>query len=230
MIYKDAIDREYSCLHISGPTSNLNKTRLARGLLSTILVETPIAQKPSITFDTKTVFNGVLAFMVSVFAAFPSFAQEVQSGRSDIRLEEVVVTAQRREQAIMDVPISITAYTEDQIVDARIESIEDYFDTTPNIFVTAGATRNGNNVTHSSLGLALRGVSNIGGDTSSFGIYLDDFNISNGTLNPHLMDMERIEVLRGPQGTYFGRNASGGVLSINSNKPDKDFYASAGID
>ena len=230
MIYKDAIHREYSCLLIPGPTSNLNKIRLATELLSAVLVETPIAQKPSITFDTKTIFNGVLAFMVSVFAASPGFAQEVQSGTPDFRLEEVVVTAQRREQVIMDVPISITAYTEDQIVDARIESIEDYFDTTPNIFVTAGATRNGNNVTHSSLGLALRGVSNIGGDTSSFGIYLDDFNISNGTLNPHLMDMERIEVLRGPQGTYFGRNASGGVLSINSNKPDKDFYASAGID
>ena len=51
MIYKKAIDSEYSCLHISGPASKLNKMRITAGLLSSVLVETPIAQEQSITFD-----------------------------------------------------------------------------------------------------------------------------------------------------------------------------------
>ena len=140
-------------------------------------------------------------------------AQEVMAA-----FEEITVTAQRREQSLQDVPISLTAYSAESLEKNMVEGIEDYFAKTPNVYITDGATRSGN-VSESELGLAIRGISNIGGNSSSFGAYIDDFNVTRATLNPHLVDIERIEILRGPQGTYFGRNASAGAISIYTKKP-----------
>ncbi|ABQ71118.1 TonB-dependent receptor [Rhizorhabdus wittichii] len=140
-------------------------------------------------------------------------------------LEDIVVTAQRRSESIQNVPVAVTAFNTQELQRANIQDVGAYFQNTPNVFITDSPVRSGNNVSSSALGLALRGISNVGGNASSFGIYLDDFNISNIALNPHLIDMERIEVLRGPQGTYFGRNASGGVMSLNTAKPDTRGFA-----
>jgi len=60
---------------------------------------------------------------------------------------------------------------------------------------------------------------------NTFGVYMDEFSVSTATSNPGVMDIERIEVLRGPQGTYFGRNAVGGALNITTKKPTNDFFA-----
>jgi len=157
-----------------------------------------------------------LAFALVVSAglyAAPAIAQE-----EELVLEEVIVTAQRREQSVMDVPISITAFTATVIEANMIENVENYFDMSPNLTISEGATRAGN-VSTSSQGLAIRGISNVGGDSLSYGFYIDDFNVTRATLNPQLIDMNRIEVLRGPQGTFFGRNASAGVISLTTNKP-----------
>ena len=149
------------------------------------------------------------------FSADPATAAEGQG----FSLEEIVVTAQRRQESLMEVPISMTAFTEVTLEKNMIDEVEDYFIKTPNIHISDGATRSGN-VSSSSHGLAIRGISNVGGNTSSFGFYVDDFNITKATLNPHLVDVERIEVMRGPQGTFFGRNASGGVINVTTNKPN----------
>ncbi|WP_417624030.1 TonB-dependent receptor [Paremcibacter congregatus] len=138
-----------------------------------------------------------------------------------VTLEEITVTAQRREQSLMEVPISMTAFSADAIEKQNITDIEDYFAKTPNVFITDGASRSGL-VSGSSLSLAIRGISNIGGSASSFGIYVDEVSTTNGIVNPHLVDVERIEILRGPQGTFYGRNASGGVMSIVTKKPGNE--------
>ncbi|SEA29819.1 TonB-dependent receptor [Microbulbifer marinus] len=136
-------------------------------------------------------------------------------------LEEVVVTAQKREQALQDVPVSVTAFTSESIERSGIEEFEDYASRTPNV----GFTQQGNRAFTK---VAIRGVTNIGGKANAVGIYLDEFNIApnilvNGysrTADTELFDVERIEVLRGPQGTYFGRNTMGGAINITSQKPD----------
>nr|WP_279347114.1 TonB-dependent receptor [Govania unica] len=153
--------------------------------------------------------------MISIAGGVSTAAQAQDVGGT---LEEITVTAQRREQSLQDVPISLTAYSAESLQRNMVEGISDYFVKTPNVYITEGATRSGN-VSESELGLAIRGISNIGGNSSSFGVYIDDFNVTRATLNPHLVDIERIEILRGPQGTYFGRNASAGAISIYTKKP-----------
>jgi iron complex outermembrane receptor protein len=144
-------------------------------------------------------------------------------------LKPIVVTSQRREESLKDVPISITAFTAAALRDNMVDDLTGYFDKTPNVSYMEGGAR-------SKRSISIRGVSDIGGLTSSFAVYVDEFNVANGpvtandnntngSLNPQLHDIERIEVLRGPQGTFFGRNAAGGALSFITKKPTADFYA-----
>ena len=131
-------------------------------------------------------------------------------------LEEVVVTAQRREQNLQDVPVSVTVFTGPFIDQANIRSPTDYLNLTPNVSFTEDGQSGARG-----LGIGIRGVNNlVTGENAvinSIGIYLDEFSVAsvpNGVANPFLPDMERIEVLRGPQGTFFGRNAVGGALNL----------------
>ena len=159
-------------------------------------------------------------------AAAPAHAQSVAAAAGAVApvqddangVADIVITAERRSESIQKVPVAVTAFSAEDMRRANIKDIGSYFASTPNVFITDSPIRSGNNVSSSALGLAIRGISNVGGNASSFGIYLDDFNISHIALNPHLLDMERVEVLRGPQGTYFGRNAIGGAINITTNQ------------
>ncbi|MGH8314220.1 MAG: TonB-dependent receptor, partial [Steroidobacterales bacterium] len=136
-------------------------------------------------------------------------------------LEEVVVTAQRREQNLQDVPISITAFSGAQLEKSNVKGAVDYLVQTPNVSFTEDAQSGSRG-----LGISVRGVNNLVSGENAFvnsvGIYLDEFSVAsvpNGVSNPFLPDMERVEVLRGPQGTYFGRNSLGGALNIVTHAP-----------
>ena len=135
-----------------------------------------------------------------------------------LELEEVVVTAQRREQSLQDVPISISAFTTETIDKFMFNDVGEYIIRTPNAsFTTDGAK--------SRRRLSIRGVTDFLAinntlKPSTFGFYVDDFSVSASTANPPILDIERIEILRGPQATYFGQNALGGGISITSNKAD----------
>lgn len=148
----------------------------------------------------------------------------------DLALEEIFVTAQRRVQTLFEVPVSITAFTADMIQRANMTEAKDYIAMAPNITFTEDGE-----VGNRGFNVSIRGVSDVDlGEVSaanSIGYYLDEFNIgivSRGVINPQLLDVERIEVLRGPQGTYFGRNAVGGALNLTTKKPDENFYAEVG--
>jgi iron complex outermembrane recepter protein len=167
-----------------------------------------------------SLIGSALSILVS---SFPAYALE-----SEPALEEVVVTAQRREQSLQEVPVSITAFSKEQMQTAGIEEAKDYFLFTPNVsFTEDGETG------ERSVGISMRGVSDfanaltdIGGLSNSFGVYVDELNLANTankTANPELQDLERIEVLRGPQGTYFGRNATGGALNLTTTLPHDSF-------
>ena len=151
--------------------------------------------------------------------------------QDDRVLEEIIVTAQRREQSLQEVPVAVTAFTGEALEVANITEAAQYLDLTPNVSYTEDGQ-----VGSRGISIAMRGVSNINTDESSFiqsiGVYLDEFSVASvgqGTVNPQLQDLERIEVLRGPQGTYFGRNAVGGALNLTTRKPQPEFDASMSV-
>ncbi len=170
---------------------------------------------------TKTLFPLTL-LSAAVFNTMPAVAQE-----TSLALEEVVVTAQRREQSIQDVPISVTAFTGADLQQRNITNAVDYLKITPGVsFTEDGQTGS------RGMGIAVRGVNSLvtgeNAFVNSIGIYLDDFSVAsvpNNVANPNLADMDRVEVLRGPQGTFFGRNAVGGALNLTTKKPTEDFEA-----
>jgi iron complex outermembrane receptor protein len=139
------------------------------------------------------------------------------------RVQEVVVTAQDRRQRLQDVPISATAFTAADLTETRVTAVEDYAAMTPNLTSTSSGRRSASDIT-------IRGVSNLGGQNNAFGVYVDGLNVtpssSDIAINPKLLDVRRIEVLRGPQGTHFGRNAIAGAVSIITEKPDDEWSAS----
>ena len=163
----------------------------------------------------KTSLFAVLAASIAV----PVYSQSA--------LEEIVVTAQRREQNLQDVPVSVTAFTGATIERGNLRAARDYLALTPNVAFTDDGQ-----VGSKGIGIAVRGVSNmISGAAentgiNSIGIYMDGFSIASvpsGVSNPALPDMQSIEVLRGPQGTFFGRNSVGGALNLRTADPTDEF-------
>ena len=148
--------------------------------------------------------------------------------QDSVGIEEVVVTAQRREQNLQDVPISISAFSADAVEAYMFNDVTDYVTRTPNISWKSDGSK-------SRRELSIRGVTNFLDVNSplrpsTFAFYVDDFSIVGSSSNPPLMDVERIEVLRGPQATYFGRNATGGGISITSKTPHNNLAGSVMVD
>ena len=162
---------------------------------------------------------------IALFSMQNAFAQEAPESGSLV-LEEVIVTAQRRVESLQDVPISISTFSNEQLIKTSITHAAEYLVQTPNV----GFSEDGEGGSRS-INVSIRGVSNITLDgiasSNSIGYYIDDLSVgavAQGTINPQLQDMERIEVLRGPQGTYYWRNAVGGALNITTMKPNEEAY------
>jgi iron complex outermembrane receptor protein len=143
--------------------------------------------------------------------------------------DEVVVTAQRKQENIQTVPISLSAITAVTLQNADVKGIGDYFAMVPNVSYVTNGSRD-------RVDISVRGISNQldpYGDVrpASYAFYIDDFNVAALTSNPQIDDLARVEVLRGPQGTYFGRNAEGGAINIATNRPQASaFYGDGSVD
>jgi iron complex outermembrane receptor protein len=145
------------------------------------------------------------------------------------QLEEVLVTAERREASVQDVPIAVSAYSEEMIERLQIDDTLDLINVVPNLF-------GGNNT---GLGTANMYYLRAQGNDESIstfdppvGTYVDDVYITRQNVNNvALFDVERIEVLRGPQGTLYGRNTTGGAISVVMKKPSDTMqgYVEAGV-
>ncbi len=138
-------------------------------------------------------------------------------------LEEVVVTAQRREQRIQDVPISVTALSQEQMDAQGVRSVDEVARLTPGITFQRADARNGAMST-----ISIRGIASTGG-ASTTGVYIDDTPIQVRALGaggaafnafPGVFDLERVEVLRGPQGTLFGAGSEGGTVRFITPQPN----------
>ena len=137
-------------------------------------------------------------------------------------IEEVVVTAQKREQNLQNVSISVTAFNNEQLDKLGVEEPTDIIAFIPNFeFQQAGANDN----------LSIRGISLLefgDGNEAPVGFYVDEvYKATLGGQTVQFFDLERVEVLRGPQGTLFGRNTTGGLVHIVTRKPTDEFEASA---
>ncbi|MGX7953550.1 TonB-dependent receptor [Tsuneonella sp. HG249] len=174
---------------------------------------------------TITTFRAATSSIALSFAlaASPAFAQDDASSSDGQDAEAdnvIVVTAQLREENVQEVPIAITALTSDDLEAAKIEDALDLQFNAPN--VTLSANRN----------LTIRGVGSqsFGGtNDTNIGVLINGVFLQQGSTFGEFFDLERIEVLRGPQGTLFGRNTTGGLINLVTKKPTDDFegYVSA---
>ncbi len=138
-------------------------------------------------------------------------------------VDEIIVTAQKREQAILDVPIAISAISDQSIRDAGVRDIKELAVLSPSLVVTSTQSESAGTT------VRVRGVGTTGdnlGLESSVAVFVDGvYRNRNSVALSELGDVARIEVLRGPQGTLFGKNASAGLLHIITKKPSLDEMA-----
>lgn len=165
--------------------------------------------------------GGSLVTLAMLALASPLHAQDAEV--DDGALEEIVVTAQKRTEKLIDVPISITAISADQLLERGANNVRDLAFSVPN-FTTY--SQNDGNPT-----ILVRGLSsssrNVGFE-SGLGVYVDGvYTGRTATFTQDLDDVERVEVLRGPQGTLFGKNTTIGAISISTERPGNDFKGSA---
>ena len=138
-------------------------------------------------------------------------------GVSSVLLEKITVTARKREEPIQNVPLSVTHFSSEQIDTLKVRGLEDLSVSMPNVALddigTVGGIAN----------FSIRGLginSSIPSVDPTVGVFVDGVYVgaTNGTLFD-TFDIESIEVLRGPQGTLFGRNVTGGAILVNTKKP-----------
>jgi outer membrane receptor protein involved in Fe transport len=141
-------------------------------------------------------------------------------------LEEIVVTATRREERLQDVPVSVLAFSQEKLDAQGLKNIDDLARLSPGLTFQRNGMSSAGNYNDEGSDINIRGVDSAAG-TSTTGIYIDDTPIQTrhvgfGSVNafPALFDLDRVEVLRGPQGTLFGAGAEGGVVRFISPEPN----------
>ncbi|MGS2724862.1 TonB-dependent receptor [Porticoccus sp. GXU_MW_L64] len=159
---------------------------------------------------TRTV-SLILTAGLSAYVGHAAVAEEAKEAE-----EEIVITAQLREQKLQDVPVAVTAFSANDIQKAGIGNTQDFIDLTPNVSLD-------DSFTYGNTFVSIRGVSQINNADSPVAIVVDGVPQNNQKqFKMNLFDIERIEVLKGPQGSLYGRNAIGGAISIISKKPSDE--------
>ncbi len=174
----------------------------------------------------KTTLSAVIA--ASLFGSDAALAQQ---GSSGFVLEEVVVTARKREENLQRTPLSIAAFTANELSQRQIRSTDQLADVTPNLTFDAYAPSSGQNASSQ---IYIRGIgqSDFTAVTDpGVGLYIDGVYLARSFGgNMDFLDLERIEILRGPQGTLFGRNTIGGAIALHTRRPDDTFAGSVELE
>jgi len=178
---------------------------------------------------TRSVSRRLLPTVSAVLLAtnFAGAALAQQENAQD-QLAEVVVTAQKRTSTVQETPISITAITGKELQDRGITDLSQIVQSVPGVSMR----QSGPGQTE----LEMRGMTSAGGNSSTVGFYLDDTPLTapasaqNGkvVIDPNLYDLNRIEVLRGPQGTLYGSGSMGGTIKLVPNAPDTKAFDVSG--
>ncbi|MBK6674706.1 MAG: TonB-dependent receptor plug domain-containing protein [Proteobacteria bacterium] len=158
-----------------------------------------------------------LAVMAAIAAQSTMISQGARAADGPA-LEEITVTATRVATDVQDIPLAISAFSAEGLEKLNITELQDLTGNVPNILIAGdnGGTTGGS--------FYMRGIPNVG-------VYLDGiWQVSNnGLLTRDFAELDRIEVLRGPQGTLYGRDSTGGSIHIHSKKPSKEFGVNASL-
>lgn len=150
--------------------------------------------------------------------SLPAYAQDAAQGNQGV--EEIVVTARGRNEALQNVPLAVTAFSEKAIEDKKITGVSDFLSSTPNISINQSQSAGVSFLT-------VRGVSQVRNGESPVAVVIDGVQqVTSRQLTQELFDLQSIEVLRGPQGALYGRNAIGGAIVINTKKPSETLEGS----
>ncbi|MEM9255001.1 MAG: TonB-dependent receptor [Pseudomonadota bacterium] len=172
--------------------------------------------------------SGLLLLSCSLSA--PLLAQDAQTTTEDLAkapeqsnplaLEEIIVTANRREESLQEVPMSVSAFTGQFFEDSGVRSLVGLDQYTPNLKINPGTDSNATSIRIRGIG----SVSTNSGIDPSVGLFIDGvYQGRAGMSVSDLNDIQRVEVLRGPQGTLYGKNTAAGAISIITNPPSLDF-------
>src|SRR6266850_7010046 len=168
----------------------------------------------------KPVAAAVAAILAGVPLAYAQQAAETSG------LQEVVVTAQKISENVQDVPISIQVLNTQKLQELNVANLDDYVKYMPSVSYVRGQGQGGNGQPGTShvymRGVVSGGDGNHSGSQPSVGTYLDEQPVTtiDGTVDVHVYDIQRIEVLEGPQGTLYGASSEAGTIRIITNKPD----------
>ena len=157
--------------------------------------------------------------MLRAFKTYPCLADTLANEPAAAEgIEEIVVTATRRAERLQDVPISISAFSQEKLDGLGLKNIDDLSRLTPGVTFSRNGSGSSANYNDENSDISIRGIDSSAG-SSTTGIYLDDTPVQSrhigfGAVNvfPQLFDIDRVEVLRGPQGTLFGAGAEGGAV------------------
>jgi iron complex outermembrane receptor protein len=182
---------------------------------------TPMNKHRTVLLATSLLAQALAAQLASAQQAAPT-ADAADQYKT---LDNIVVTATKRAQTAQTVPISMTAVSGAELERRGVTSLSDLARIAPSLSVTSSGPGSNN--------LVIRGISSSAGSAATVGYYLDDVPISassnaallstRGVIDPALFDIERVEVLRGPQGTIYGSSSMGGTIKYVSVQPDTEF-------
>jgi len=166
----------------------------------------------------------VVYFALLAGAAMPLSVAGAQTvdDRPSASVGEIIVTARKKEEVLTNVPVTVNVVTEADLYDKRLNDMAALGDTVPNVIFASDSSSRSR--------VSVRGVGpdNTGTQGPGVGFYIDGvYQPTTAAMNTPFFDLERIEVLKGPQGTLYGRNALGGVINYITPRPSNDFKASA---
>src|ERR1700678_4041444 len=155
-----------------------------------------------------------------------AYADDTAATAADTEgLETITVTARKRDESLAKVPVSITVFTSEALETYNIQSFNDYATKTPNVSFSYGGGPTGISDART---VAIRGITgqNLYGTAGATGFYIDDTPVP-GSVDPRVLDIDNIEVLKGPQGTLFGESSLGGNVRLITKKPnlEKDEFS-----
>mgnify|MGYP002277309817 CR=1 FL=1 len=163
----------------------------------------------------------LLAFLIMFTLSFSGNAlagEEDATSEKEYLLEPQIVTADKQEKDAQDIPGSVSVISDVQVQDYNIISASDLFQRMPNLFMVKTGPTSGFT--------AVRGITSYMNGNPPLGIYVDDVYYPGA--DPNIFDVERVEVLRGPQGTLYGHNTEAGVINVITKQPQEEWHTSIG--